>query len=198
MYYRFPFAYKDANLDTGKFDAQFGPAISWLKNPDPHKNNLIIQGPCGTGKTYLIHAYLNSIIKTRNLTIREMHDNLGNLMYNYCEIPDVFFGTMKTVMGIIRDGWKSKDERQYCETVRDLQTIPIMIIDEIGVQYGSDSERIELHEIFDYRREWGKPTVAITNAKDDDVARIIGMRNFSRLYGGATIVHVNGRDKRNG
>lgn len=197
MYYRFPPEYKNASLETSKFDSQFDAAIAWFKNPE-HKNNLIIQGPCGTGKSYLIHAVINSIIKNKKLPISEMRDRTTNeLKYNYCELSGLFFGTMKEVMSIIRDSWKPYNEREHYLDIDHLKNVGMLIIDEIGVQYGSESERIELHDILDHRRNWQKPTVAITNARDEDVAKLIGARNFSRLYGGATIVRVSGADKRN-
>lgn len=190
MFYCFPPRYLDANLETSKFDSQFEPAISWLKNISSQKNNLILSGSCGVGKTYLIHAFLNSYIKNKKLPIVPRTHGYGN----FCEIPNIWYGTMKEIYTIIRASWNGHDET--VETVDDLKTIELLIIDEIGVQYGSDSERIELHEILDYRYNWCKKTLAITNEKDENVMRIIGQRNYSRLYTGATIVRISGKDRR--
>lgn len=189
MYYFFPPRYSDANLDTGKFDAQFNDAISWLKNSSNQKNNLILTGGCGVGKTYLIHAFLNTYIKTNNISKRLSYT--GDRFY--CEIPNIWFGTMKDIYTIIRASWNGHEE---ITDIDELKNVDLLIIDEIGVQYGSDSERIELHEILDYRYNWCKRTVAITNEKDNDVAKIIGQRNYSRLYMGAKIVRLGGKDRR--
>ena len=79
----------------------------------------------------------------------------------------------------------------YCKT-------PLLIIDEVGVQYGSDSERTELYEIFNSRYNDMLPTIVVSNNTVEELQRILGQRIYDRLSGGALIFELNGRSHRQG
>lgn len=189
MFYYFLPRYKNANLEKNKFNACLEPAINWLKTFQNHANNLIITGDVGTGKTYLIHAFLHWLVENNNIPVKKSQRGV-----DYAEINGIEFTSAKEMIDLIRGTWKQ--DPYSIDTLNEIKKAKLLIIDEIGLQYGSDSERIEMHAIFDERNEWCLPTVAITNLTDKECESVLGKRNFSRLYGNATIVRVFGNDKR--
>lgn len=190
MYYNFLPRYEGADLENSNFHPSLKPAVEWLKDVPNQKRNLILSGPVGTGKTYLIHAYFRWAIRKYNIPIRE-NEKGGK----YAEIGGIIFTSAKEMIELIRAAW-DRDGQWAAEIINDMKNCSLLIIDEIGVQYGSESERIEMHAIFDNRFEWCRKTIAITNLTDQECERVIGKRNFSRLYGGAIIVHASGKDRR--
>ena len=77
-------------------------------------------------------------------------------------------------------------------------TCPVLIIDEIGVQYGTENERTELYEVFNRRYEDELPIIAISNHDKDALLKILGQRIFDRLTGGAKIFTLSGKSYRQG
>lgn len=112
----------------------------------------------------------------------------------YYRFNKVYYGTAKEMIDNIKSSWKDPEISNmdiYCKT-------PLLIIDEVGVQYGSDSERTELYEIFNSRYNDMLPTIVISNNTVEELQRILGQRIYDRLSGGALIFELNGRSHRQG
>ena len=56
-----------------------------------------------------------------------------------------------------------------------------MVIDEIGTQYGSESERIIINEIINDRYEMDRQTVLIGNVSFAEAEKILGSRVIDRV-----------------
>lgn len=190
MFYYFMPRYEGADLETSKFHPSLKPAVDWLLNVSAQERNLILTGDVGTGKTYLIHAYFNWVVRKYKLKVEENNDGI-----KYAEIRGIIFTSAKELVDVIRATWDRNDDWAY-KYIDEIKKCTLLIIDEIGVQYGSESERIELHAILDERFEWKRKTIAITNLTDQECEKVIGKRNFSRLYGGALVVRAQGKDRR--
>ncbi len=147
-------------------------------------NNIIIIGGVGTGKTHLAYALLNALSEKKE--------------YNgYRYYPDSFisYRTVKAIIDEIKASWK---DPVYSNPVCDLSKVPLLIIDEIGVQYGTDSERTELYDIFNNRYNDMLPTIVISNNTLPELQRILGQRIYDRLSGGAAIFELTGKSHRQG
>lgn len=145
--------------------------------------NIIIVGGVGTGKTHLAYAVLNALAEKKTGTIAS---------YRWYAEDKVIYRTIKDIIDNIHEAWSDKsvsDMNAFC-------SCPLLIIDEIGVQYGSDSERTELYTVFNRRYEDELPIFAISNNKLSDLQRILGQRIYDRLTGGALIFELNGRSQR--
>ena len=59
--------------------------------------------------------------------------------------------------------------------------VPLLVIDEIGVQYGTDGEQTVLFEILDRRYREMMPTILLTNQGAEGLRTFIGDRSFDRL-----------------
>jgi DNA replication protein DnaC len=144
--------------------------------------NIIIVGGVGTGKTHLAYAIINALAEKKT----------GCSGYRWYAEDKVIYRTIKEIIDNIHDAWTDKsvsDMNSFC-------SCPLLIIDEIGVQYGSDSERTELYTVFNRRYEDELPIFAISNNKLSDLQRILGQRIYDRLTGGALIFELNGRSHR--
>jgi len=172
--------YKDCSFDNFKSNTD----ISKLKNPKDIKNNIIIIGGVGTGKTHLAYAILNMLAEKKHYSEADYY------------ISDyVLYTTVKEIIDNIKAQWNNENE-YIREVLRDYKTIPLLIIDEIGVQYGSESERIELFEIFNERYNNMLPIIAISNYGRKQIEKILGLRICDRLFGGADIIELTGESHR--
>ncbi len=129
---------------------------------------MILCGKPGTGKTHLACAIGNKLIASgRSLLFVGAYRAIQQVKETYHR------GSEQTERGVI-DG---------------LVDLDLLILDEIGVQYGSESEKIILFEIINRRYEEVKPTILISNLVIDDLTKYVGLRVLDRMReGGGPIV----------
>ena len=48
------------------------------------------------------------------------------------------------VIGMIRSTWRKDGERTESDVLRELTAVDLLVIDEVGVQYGTDGEKVIL------------------------------------------------------
>ncbi|RLB23455.1 MAG: hypothetical protein DRG76_04215, partial [Deltaproteobacteria bacterium] len=71
------------------------------------------------------------------------------------------------------------------ELLSRLQKLDLLVIDEIGVQFGTDTERMILFEILDSRYEDMMPTIVTTNISTiADLEVLLGPRLIDRFFEG--------------
>lgn len=134
----------------------------------PHTGGVIMIGGVGTGKTHLATA---------------MCVALCNKQVS-CKITKV-----NRVIRDIRASWSKNNNTTEAEIIRYFSRFDMLVIDEIGSQYGSDSEKIIINEIIDDRYEAGRPTVVIGNVDRSTMADLLGTRVIDRLlHGGIELI----------
>lgn len=146
--------------------------------------NILLIGGVGTGKTHLAYAVLNALA--------EVKISSSNPSYRWYSENKVIYRTAKDIIDNIRASWKEpeiSDMKEFC-------SCPLLIIDEIGVQYGTDGERNELYTVFNRRYEDMLPIMAISNNSLTELQNILGQRIYDRLIDGALIFELNGRSHR--
>ncbi|MBE6453577.1 MAG: ATP-binding protein [Alphaproteobacteria bacterium] len=174
-------SFDNYTCSTGEQKRVVEALLSGCKNG--FDRNIVILGGVGTGKTHLAYAIMNTIAD------RWQHSDT-----EYYRFDKVYYGTAKEMIDNIKLSWKDPEISNmdiYCKT-------PLLIIDEVGVQYGSDSERTELYEIFNTRYNDMLPTIVISNNTIEELQKILGQRIYDRLSGGALIFELNGRSHRQG
>lgn len=152
---------------------------------DGFEKNIVIIGGVGTGKTHLAYSVINALEEVRE-------SQTGHKWYSESK---VMYKTIKDIIDTIRMGWKTNDS-YYEQDIENFKKCPLLIIDEIGVQYGSESERIELYTIFNTRYEDCLPTMVISNNSLTELQKILGQRIYDRITGGALIFQLNGKSHR--
>lgn len=150
--------------------------------------NIIIIGGVGTGKTHLAYSIINSLEKVK--------ENPQTSSKWYSE-EKVIYKPVKEIIDEIRDEWKTGVSIMG-SFIERFKKIPLLIVDEIGVQYGSESERIELYSIFNARYEDCLPTIVISNNSLTELQKILGQRIYDRLTGESVIFQLTGKSYRQG
>ncbi len=126
-------------------------------------SGLILQGKPGTGKTHLACAIANQVI-VNGYSAR--------------------FTTVMQLVRAIRATWKRDSERTEDQVLDAIIGYDLLIIDEIGVQYESESEKLILFDVLNGRYENVKPTILLTNLVGVAVNTCIGERNVDRITEG--------------
>ena len=115
---------------------------------------------------------------------------------------------MYEIITQIKSSYKANSTVDEMDILKKLSTCPLLVIDEVGKQFGSESEKNWLSYIIDERYECNKPTILICNLKrksecsKEEVAgglyieHYLGRDTVSRLVECADIVSVTGDDYR--
>lgn len=102
---------------------------------------------------------------------------------------DVLFITVMRAIRSIKDTWAKGSEQSETQAIAALVAPDLLILDEVGVQYGSDFEKNMLFDVLNDRYEKRRPTFFLSNLTKDEVAAYLGERVMDRLRedGGAVI-----------
>lgn len=122
--------------------------------------NLIMVGGVGTGKTHLA-----------NSSIVELYDNGKS-----CERIN-----MIDMIRELKATWSKDNEQTEEKLIKYFTNIDLLIIDEVGIQFNSDTEKLFVFDIINGRYENCLPTVIISNLDINGVKDVIGSRCVDRL-----------------
>jgi DNA replication protein DnaC len=100
------------------------------------------------------------------------------------------FITVMRAIRSIKDTWRKDSELSEAEAIEDLVFPDLLILDEVGIQFGSDAEKLLLFDVLNERYERRKPTLMLSNLTAPEVAAYLGERVMDRLRedGGQAIV----------
>lgn len=118
----------------------------------------------GTGKTHL----------AAGIGLRLMHRDKRS----------VLFLTVMRAIRRVRDTWSRGSEMTESQAVASLVYPDLLILDEVGVQAGSESEKNILFDVINERYEKRKPTLMLSNLPKDEVSKYLGERIYDRLREG--------------
>ncbi len=124
----------------------------------------MLTGSCGTGKNHLAVSLAKSIIRNHLASV---------------ELTDV----MRLTRAVKAPG--ATMPRQPEESVLDhYSSLDLLVIDEVGVQFGSPAEMTILHEVINARYESVLPTILISNLPPEQLKEFISDRIFDRVTDG--------------
>lgn len=131
----------------------------WFIKHFEFATGMIFIGSTGTGKNHLACGIIQEIVRTDKTAILTT--------------------TMKMIRAI-KDSWTDRDIKEG--DVIALYTQPdLLVIDEIGVQFGSDTEKLYISEIINDRYEAMKPTILLGNVSKKELIKEMGDRAIDRF-----------------
>ena len=122
--------------------------------------SMLFLGRPGTGKTHLGCAIGNYLLRKG---------------------ATVYYSTVQRAMRRIKDTWNRDSAELEGDAIRAMTGPDLLILDEIGVQFGSDTEKNLTFDLLNERYERLKPTLLLSNLAKEDVARFLGERVMDRL-----------------
>lgn len=128
---------------------------------------LILIGGPGTGKNHLASALVKKFVAEKDKT--------------------ALITEAIKIIRTIKESWKVSDKTET-QVIKGFIEPDLLVIDELGVQFGSETERMYLTEIINDRYNYMKPTILIGNLSVDEIKKIVGERAFDRFREGGKIV----------
>lgn len=127
---------------------------------------LVMTGSCGTGKNHLAVSMAKTIVRNHLARV---------------EITDVMRLTRA-----VKSTWRNDSSHSEDEVIGHYASLDLLIIDEVGVQFGSQSESVILQEIINARYESVLPTILISNLTFAQLSDAIGERAVDRITNGGS------------
>lgn len=164
--------YQEINLDAARnLAACRRYAENWADVLE-NGTNLVLTGSCGTGKNHLAVAMAKHIIRNHLASV---------------EITDVMRLTRA-----VKNCWRNDSEKTADEVIEHYASLDLLIIDEVGVQFGSAAEMAILQEIINARYESILPTILISNLSPKALWEYISPRIADRVTnGGRNLLSFN-------
>lgn len=120
---------------------------------------LVFSGRPGTGKTHLAAGILQAVLPGRR--------------GRYMTAPDLIRS--------VRATWRPESPEREDEVLERLTAFDVLVVDEVGVNSGTDNEQTILFELIDRRYRALMPTILVTNQDKAGLQRSLGERSFDRL-----------------
>lgn len=125
---------------------------------------LLFMGNVGTGKGHLCAAIINEIVRSGFTAL---------------------FTKAPRLLREVKETYSRNSEVTEKEIYSRLEEIDLLVIDEIGVQFGTSTEQNIIFEILDARYEDMRPTILTTNIRDlKTLERLLGERIVDRFFEG--------------
>lgn len=130
----------------------------------------VFLGKFGTGKTHLACGIGLQVMRTHQAS--------------------VLFMTASRMVRKVRDTWRRGAAMSESEAVASIAFPDLLIVDEVGVQRGTEDERNVLFDVLNQRYESRKPTLLLSNCELHELeSKYLGERVMDRLRedGGAVV-----------
>lgn len=123
--------------------------------------SLVLCGGVGTGKTHLASAIANAAINKH--------------------LKEVRYTSVMRLTRAVKSTYAKASKQSEQEAIDSFLSHDLLVIDEVGVQYGSEAEKIILYEILDGRYSKQKPTILLSNLSFSELVDCLGMRILDRM-----------------
>lgn len=168
--------YKGDEEVERRMAANLAAAKNYAKNFAKKRENLLLIGKTGTGKTHISTAIAREVI---TLGYDVIYDSAQNIVSDF--EADKF-----------RSGYGQQEPRSEKYLECDL-----LIIDDLGTEFSSQFTVSCLYNLINSRRNKGMATIISTNLTAEELARKYEDRIYSRIVGAGTRILVfEGKDRR--
>lgn len=118
-------------------------------------------GSPGTGKNHISIGIAHEVMKGERHT--------------------AYFTTVLRAVRRVKETWTRGSKETETQAIAALVFPDLLILDEVGVQFGSEAEKTILFDVLNERYEKRKPTLFLSNLEPEGVKAFLGERVFSRL-----------------
>lgn len=125
-------------------------------------------GPVGTGKSHLGAAMVNHLIRERGLPAK--------------------MASLRLLIRDLRATWRKESDATEDDVIQQYGKAPLMVLDEVGIGFGTEAEQTQLFDVIDLRYQLQRPTVLLSNLSPDGLREVLGDRLFDRLREGASVL----------
>ena len=152
-------------------------AKDYVATFDNKKNNLLLIGTTGTGKTHISTAIARKLIEKGYDVI---YDSIHNIISDFED--DKF-----------KSGYSYTEQKsaKYLEC-------DILIIDDLGTEFSNQFTTSCLYNLLNTRINQGKATIISTNLSGTELSEKYDDRIYSRIVGKSEIIRFEGNDQRLG
>lgn len=130
---------------------------------NPKLSGLLISGPVGSGKTYLVSCIARALLER------------GKSLY-FAVVPDLLDNIKATYD-------QGRQQGQYSEKdiMDEVKETPLLVLDDLGAHNYTDWTRNKLYSIINYRLNNKLPVLITTNINLEDMEQYLGERTTSRI-----------------
>lgn len=162
-----PLRFRGKTLDSflAQTDAQrhaLAVARRFAERFDEHCENgttAVFSGSPGTGKSHLAIAIAQAVMSRTT----------------------VLYAGALDIIRMVRATWGRGSGASEREVLDMLGGVGLLVMDEVGVQYGTDNEKILLFDVINRRYQEMMPTLVLTNLDAPGLREYLGDRAFDRL-----------------
>jgi DNA replication protein DnaC len=130
-----------------------------LKDESKGRSCLLLGDP-GTGKTHLCTA----------IALEAARQGL-----------EARYTTAQRMFRAIKETFNKGSDKSSTEVIREFSTVELLVIDEVGIQFGSEFESNHLFDILNERYEHLRPTLLASNLPRAEVVKYLGERVIDRF-----------------
>ncbi|MBI0182241.1 ATP-binding protein [Snodgrassella sp. W8158] len=140
-----------------------------FKEPQGHSGRcLTMIGKAGTGKTHLACAVASHVIKHYGGTAR--------------------FSSVSEINRLVRESKSYNTKYSETEIIEAFGNYDLLIVDEVGIQSGTDAESRALFDVINARYQNMNPTIFISNLNKDQLKAALGERIYDRIKEGGGVI----------
>lgn len=133
--------------------------------------SLVLTGGPGTGKTHLACAIGNAVMESG--------------------LACVLFVPVSAMLRSIKETYRKGSERSEQQAINDFCEPDLLILDEVGVQVGSEHEKLLMFEVLNERYQNMLPTILISNLPPEELEGFLGQRVMDRYRECGSVIAFN-------
>ncbi len=147
----------EAQQRAKSFSMEF--AASLAEKTDEGRSAIFCGTP-GTGKTHLACAIARAAIEAKRSAI---------------------FTTTGRLVRRIKATWSRDSDESESDAIDAFTRPALLVLDEVGVQFGSETEKMFLFDVLNERYENRRSTIIVSNLDVDGIKGFLGERIFDRM-----------------
>jgi DNA replication protein DnaC len=152
-------------VSSDKQEKALAVAMEFAANFKAHAETgsvMVFSGLPGNGKSHLAIAIAQEVMKSST----------------------AYYTSAIDAVRKIRNTWRKDSEHTESQVLDTLSSLGLLILDEVGVQYGTEAEQVSLFDIIDKRYRDLMPMILLTNLNKSGMKTFLGDRSFDRLREG--------------